>query len=115
MLGWHMAPTGMMALAVPGATAAAGCPAEPRTLPINNSQLRSVVTRSGVAITASPGAGGTTSLGCAGGAPVSPGLTERGQEHTHPVLCGDLGLINLLSSREVGMVPEEAGETIVLE
>lgn len=32
-----------------------------------------------------------------------------------PILCWDLGLINLLSSREVVMVPEEAGEMIVLE
>lgn len=32
-----------------------------------------------------------------------------------PVLCWDLSLINLLSSREVVMVPEEAGKMIVLE
>ena len=32
-----------------------------------------------------------------------------------PVICWDLGLINLPSSGEVVMVPEEAGEMIVLE
>lgn len=44
------------------------------------------------------------------GAGASPGVTQltaQGPEHTSH-LCWDLGLINLLSSREVEMVPEEA-------
>jgi len=47
-----------------------------------------------------------------------PGVTpvhRAGTGARVPVICWDLGLINLPSSGEVVMVPEEAGEMIVLE
>lgn len=75
----------------------------------------------GLQLSLNPRAGGIASLGWAGGAP-KPGLCagvtlvhRAGAGARVPVLCWDLGLINLLSSREVVMVPEEAGEMIVLE
>lgn len=47
--------------------------------------------------------------------PGAPRAHGAGPGAQHPRLCGDPALINLLSSREVGMVPEEAAEMIVLE
>lgn len=91
-------------------------------LAINNLQLLMCCqTVGGLQLPLNPQAGGIASLGWAGGAPkpwLHPGVTpvhRAGTGARVPILCWDLGLINLLSSREVVMVPEEAGEMIVLE
>lgn len=99
-----------------------GFPAEPQALPVNNLQLlMSCQAVGGLQLSSSPRVGGIASLGWAGGAPeprLRAGVTpvhRAGPGARVPVLCWDLGLINLLSSREVVMVPEEGGEMIVLE